>query len=213
MLNSSPEISTYNYTFCQSPTLKWHRLLFPFHPYNQYRGCWSAPTWRRYQMEIFSALLALCEGNSPNTGEFPSQKPVTWIFDVFSDLRLNIRLSTQSRRRWFQTPLRPFYVGVMRFNEVYFNEVYFIKEYFDGLAQHCGNSIANALELLESCAKPSISQLTYALSFMFSLYGINVELVFARSTLGFVCCDASLAFFVRCGAEIWRKTTKLYVCT
>ena len=27
----------------------------------------------------------------------------------------------------------------------------------DGLAQDCGNSIANALELPQSCAKPSIS--------------------------------------------------------
>ena len=26
-------------------------------------------------METFSALLALCEGNSPVTGEFPAQKP------------------------------------------------------------------------------------------------------------------------------------------
>ena len=27
--------------------------------------------WWRHQMETFSALLALCEGNSPVTGEFP----------------------------------------------------------------------------------------------------------------------------------------------
>ena len=29
-------------------------------------------------METFSALLALCEGNSPVTGEFISQRTVTW---------------------------------------------------------------------------------------------------------------------------------------
>ena len=51
-----------------------------------------------------SALLALCEGNSPVTGEFPSQRPVTWGFDVFFDLLLNKRLCQQSRRRRFQTP-------------------------------------------------------------------------------------------------------------
>ena len=34
-------------------------------------------------METFSALLALCEGNSPVTGEFSSQRPVTRSFDVF----------------------------------------------------------------------------------------------------------------------------------
>ena len=40
-------------------------------------------TWWRHQMETFSALLALCEGNPPVTGGFPSQKPVTRSFDVF----------------------------------------------------------------------------------------------------------------------------------
>ena len=44
-------------------------------------------------MERFSALLALCEGNSSVTGEFPAQRPVTQSFDVFFDLRLNKRLS------------------------------------------------------------------------------------------------------------------------
>ena len=35
-----------------------------------------------------SALLALCAGNSPVIGEFPSQRPVTRSFDVFFDLHL-----------------------------------------------------------------------------------------------------------------------------
>ena len=39
-------------------------------------------TWWRHQMETFSALLALCAGNSPVTGEFPSQRPVTRSFDI-----------------------------------------------------------------------------------------------------------------------------------
>ena len=54
-------------------------------------------------METFSAYMALCAGNSPVNGEFPSQRPVTRGFDVFFDLRLNKRLSKQSRRRWFGT--------------------------------------------------------------------------------------------------------------
>ena len=32
-------------------------------------------------MEMFSALLAICEGNSPVPGEFPTQRPVTRSFD------------------------------------------------------------------------------------------------------------------------------------
>ena len=49
--------------------------------------------WWRHQMETFSALLAICAGNSPVTGEFPAQRPVMRSFDVFIDLRLNKRLS------------------------------------------------------------------------------------------------------------------------
>ena len=44
-------------------------------------------------METFSTLLAICARNSPVTGEFHTQRPVTRSFDVFSDLRLNKRLS------------------------------------------------------------------------------------------------------------------------
>ena len=62
--------------------------------------------WWRHQMETFSALLAFCVGNSPVTGEFPSQRPVTRSFDVVFDLYLNKRLSKQSRRRWFEIPSR-----------------------------------------------------------------------------------------------------------
>ena len=49
--------------------------------------------WWRHQMEAFSAILALCAGNSPVTRDFPSQRPVTRSFDAFFDLRLNKRLS------------------------------------------------------------------------------------------------------------------------
>ena len=44
----------------------------------------------------FSALLAMCAGNSPVSGEFHAQRPVTQCFDVCFDLRLNKRLSKQS---------------------------------------------------------------------------------------------------------------------
>ena len=39
-------------------------------------------------METFSALLALGAGNSPVSGEFPAQRPVTRNVDVFFDLHL-----------------------------------------------------------------------------------------------------------------------------
>ena len=57
-------------------------------------------------METFSALLALCEGNSPVPGEFPAQRPVTRSFDVFFDPRPNKRWSKQSWGWWLETPSR-----------------------------------------------------------------------------------------------------------
>ena len=64
-------------------------------------------SWWRHQMETFSALLVLCAGNSPVTGEFPAQKPVTQSFDVLFDLRLNKRLRKQWWDWWFETPSCP----------------------------------------------------------------------------------------------------------
>ena len=60
-------------------------------------------TWWRHQMETFSALLAICAGNSPVPGEFPTQRPVTRSFDVYFDLRPNKWLSKQSWGWWFET--------------------------------------------------------------------------------------------------------------
>ena len=57
-------------------------------------------SWWRHQMETFAALVALCVGKSPVTGEFPSQRPVMRSFDVFFDLHFNKRLSKQLRRWW-----------------------------------------------------------------------------------------------------------------
>ena len=89
-----------------------HRYLLPKHQ-------WSNPEeygenqlllntmqrvpWRCHQMETFSELLALCVGNSPVNGEFPSQGPVTRNFDVSFHLRLNKRLNKQSWDWWFET--------------------------------------------------------------------------------------------------------------
>ena len=62
-------------------------------------------SWWRHQMETFSALLAICAGNSPvpGPGEFLTQRPVTRSFDVFFDLRLNKRLGNQWWGWWFET--------------------------------------------------------------------------------------------------------------
>ena len=64
-------------------------------------------SWWCHEMETFSALLAICAGNSPVIGEFSAQRPATRSFDVFFDLRLHIRLSKQSWGWWFETLSRP----------------------------------------------------------------------------------------------------------
>ena len=92
--------------------------MWPF-PINKYYNEQNFPihnhdrTWWRHQMNTFSALLALCAGNRPVTGEFPSQRPVTRNFDVYFDLRLNKGLSKQSWGWWFETPSRQYDVTVM----------------------------------------------------------------------------------------------------
>ena len=96
----------FNFCYLSDPGYHWflsrwkHGVII----WRMFRHCLP---WRRHQMETFSALLALCAGNSPVTGEFPTQWPVTRSFDVFFDLRLNIRLSKQSWGWWVQTPSRP----------------------------------------------------------------------------------------------------------
>ena len=68
-------------------------------------------SWWRHQIEIFSALLAICAGNSPVPREFPAQRPVTWSFDVFFDRHPNKGLSKQWRGWWFETLSCPLWRG------------------------------------------------------------------------------------------------------
>ena len=81
-------------------------FVFAFQYSLWYQAEFFVNTWRRHQMETFSALLAICAGNSPVLGEFPAQRPTTRSFDVLFDLRLNKRLSKQSWGWWFETLLR-----------------------------------------------------------------------------------------------------------
>ena len=109
-LLSAKALSKPMLAFCQFNLVKWRPFCIDLNmptyiiqPYEQDEGGITDDIfkyifqpfecWWRHQMEIFSALLDLCAGNSPVNGEFPSQRPVTRSFDVFFDLRLNKRLS------------------------------------------------------------------------------------------------------------------------
>ena len=82
-------------------TVTWYTSMSLGHP-----RCLSFPWWR-HQMETFSTSLAICAGNSPASGEFPAQRPVSRSFHVFFDLCLNTRLRKQQWGWWFETLSRP----------------------------------------------------------------------------------------------------------
>ena len=117
--------------------------------------------WWRHQMENFSALLAICAGNSPVIGDFPAQRPVTRSFDVCFDLRLNKRLSKQSWGWWFETlsgplwrhrnakaktstmkALMPYYIHSFMFYSITYPYSEFLGALIDicddNMAQNCG---------------------------------------------------------------------------
>ena len=54
-----------------------------------------------------------CAGNSPLTGEFHAQRPVTRSFDFFFGLCLNKRLSKQPWGWWFETHRAHYDITVM----------------------------------------------------------------------------------------------------
>ena len=67
----------------------------------------ESTTWWRYQIEVFSGLLAICARNSLVTDDIPPQRLLARSFDVFFDLRLNKRLSKQEWGWWVETASRP----------------------------------------------------------------------------------------------------------
>ena len=66
--------------------LRWTQEWYSFNYYLYMIEQWALRTWVswwRHQMETFSAILAICAGNSPVPGAFPAQRPVTRSFDGF----------------------------------------------------------------------------------------------------------------------------------
>ena len=78
----------------ESVSISWR-----YHGFPQRR--WSMMT--SSNGNIFRVTGPLC-GDFTGPGEFPAQRPVTRIFDVFFDLRPNKRLSKQPLGWWFETP-------------------------------------------------------------------------------------------------------------
>ena len=135
-------------------------------------------------METSSALPALCAGNSPVTGEFPAQRPVTRSFDVFFDLRLNKRLSKQSWGWWLGTLSRP----VWRYCNVL---LLTMKSFWDKNIKLwiwkwviLGNEIKT---YVDNCPSPSLFVLWMVLGHSYHLWNIYVVIVVITRDSGFVC--------------------------
>ena len=92
-----------------------------------------------HQMETFSALLALCVGNSPVTSEFPSQGRVT-SFDVLFDLCLKNGWANNCE------------AGGLRPHLAHYDDTVMII-----LMAQCKTALSNvlAMEILQCCSKPS----------------------------------------------------------
>ena len=71
-----------------------------------WKPCSYPSSWWRQQMKTFSSLLALCTVNSPVTGEFLLQRPVTLSFDVLYALLMDKLLSKPSGRWCIESPSR-----------------------------------------------------------------------------------------------------------
>ena len=147
-----------------------------------------------------SALLALCAGNSPVTGEFPSQRPVTWGFDVFFDLHLNKSLDKQSWSWWLETPSR-------------------------SLWRHC-NVWCQSVSLQSCCQQPRIrvpllfmflKQHNYKLSFAKKnnvsiqtvssvMYLENVCISTYMTRFSFCCVDIDNIIHQKCASANWLST-------
>ena len=81
---------------------------------------WVHIPWRRHQMETFSALTALCEGNPHGQ----------WCRALMFSLicTWNKRLNKQSRLRWFETPSRSLWRhgNVSQVYEIYAGPFYWV---------------------------------------------------------------------------------------
>ena len=98
-------------------------------------------------METFSALLTLCTGNTPLTGKFPAQRPVTRSFDVFLDLRLDKRFGKQWWGWWFKTPSCSLWRHCNDFNDSITTWLHAVPPNSCGSFGNCGLSAALSVTL------------------------------------------------------------------
>ena len=86
-------------------------------------------------METFSALLAICAGNSPVSGEFPAQRPVTQSFDVFFDVRVWVNTREAGHLRRYRIHYDVIVMNDPRKSNWYKRKMSFLSHLFHGRHQ------------------------------------------------------------------------------
>ena len=91
---------------CQSFVISIHRKTWG--QWNEYLKVWYLKGTQKDLNRSKRNMMTSSNGNIFRVtglfcGELPAQRPVTRSFDVYFDLRLNKRLSKQSRGWWFET--------------------------------------------------------------------------------------------------------------
>ena len=72
-------VGKYHWINFRKASIWWESVGLMSNQWRTYGSCYVP--WWHHQMKKMSVLLALCEGNSLVTCEFPSQKPVTRTYD------------------------------------------------------------------------------------------------------------------------------------
>ena len=169
---------------CNTIVLQWSHMVVP------YIHCMMTSS-----NEKKSPLLALCDGNPQVTGG--SQGPVTRSFDVFFDLRLNKRLSKQSRRRWFETPSRSLWRylndrGPWFLQNHWSVGVFFVLSYFMWVSLGVCKTTLRLRQILSfyPCFMPNIDML-----------------IFSEETLFFIYCR-----FSTCCYDLYNSSIPITIC-
>ena len=111
-----------------------------------WKHSWFLSRWR-HQIETFSELLALCQGESTGHQWISLTKPMMRSIVVFFDLPLNKRLSKLTRRRRFDTPSR----SIWRHCNVYGKWFGRFRQYKNGINLICVAAELCTVKVYASC--------------------------------------------------------------
>ena len=143
---------------------------------------------------MFSALLAFCAENSLVTGEFPAQRPVTRSCGVFSDLRLNKRLSKQSWDWWSETPSLSW--------RRHCNVIWYLFYHGKSLDQIHGTLTTTSNHVASQIGKKTVESMLYLYTGNYN--GLRIRIVTQSLPVSYVCRDNFFrGYWIHCEVTEW----------